>query len=229
VPRGGSLMAARTPPRHGCPLVAIGGNPNGARTTGQDRSRDGGRGPRCSMRTWCSRTGADAASGAHTAWGAVPSGPLRRSGRRVAGRCIRPWWSGSTSLVASAWRRADAGATRSARAKQACAISWPCSRCITMSSCPTPVCVSRCRLPKSPTVVAQRRCGGRGRRRWPRTCPNTCGRCKRCCSLGCHRGRSHRRSKRWRRVMLVGLRGWGMRRGRPTEVDGGLKTRSAGR
>ena len=45
-------------------------------------------------------------------------------------------------------------------------ISWPCSRRTTILSCPTPVCASRCRAPKSRTVVAQRRCGGRVHRQW---------------------------------------------------------------
>ena len=59
-----------------------------------------------------------------------------RSWRRVAGRSIRPLWSGSTWTSASAWRRSGVGSTRCARAKTACGISWRCSRPTTISCLP---------------------------------------------------------------------------------------------
>jgi hypothetical protein len=73
-----------------------------------------------------------------------------------------------TSTSASAWRRSGAGSIRFAKAKRACEISWPYSRCITILSCPTPVCASRCSSLKPPMAVVQRRCGGRVHRRWRR-------------------------------------------------------------
>ena len=97
-----------------------------------------------------------------------PAGHRAGLGEHVAGPSIPPLSSGSTSTSASAWRRSGAGSIRSARAKRACGISWRCSRSITTLSCPTPVCASRCRCPKPPTAVAQRRCGGRVHRRWRR-------------------------------------------------------------
>jgi IS1 family transposase/transposase-like protein len=54
-----------------------------------------------------------------------------------------------------------------------------------------------------PTAAARPRYGGRARPRWRRDSRITCGRSKRCCSIGCRCGRSRRRSKTWCWLMIV--------------------------
>jgi hypothetical protein len=145
--------------------------------------------------------------GARPAGCSAPRGPSPRAWRRVAGRATRPAASGCTSTAASAWRRWDAAGTPWAAAQSACGLRWCGARRPTPWCGPRRAGASREGGLRRPTARARRSGGDRGRQRWRRDCPTTCGRCKQCGCCGGRRGPRRSRSPTWHGVMIVVLRG----------------------
>jgi hypothetical protein len=94
------------------------------------------------------------------------------------------------------WRRLGVASPRCARARTACASSWPCTMGMIIFACLMPAYASLWRSLCPPTVQARRRRGGRVHRRWRRGSRIGSGRYVRCYCIACHRGHSPRRCKR---------------------------------
>jgi hypothetical protein len=137
--------------------------------------------------------------GARPAGCSAPRGPSPRAWRRVAGRATRP--------AASAWRRWDAAGTPWAAAQSACGLRWCGARRPTPWCGPRRAGASREGGLRRPTARARRSGGDRGRQRWRRDCPTTCGRCKQCGWCGGRRGPRTSRSPTWHGVMIVLMTG----------------------
>src|SRR5262249_6823279 len=89
-------------------------------------------------------------------------------------------------------------------------------------SCPMPACAQLWLHPFLPTGVAQRRCGGRVRRRWRRASPIMSGTCEEACCSAWRRWHSYRWAQQRYQLLIAVWKGWGVLRCRPSR-QGGLE------